>query len=145
MPLLLFALIALSGCSAILTRSARPSGTPVPLTIDCTVAYRSSVTVGIEREEVLTLPDDGSQQTIVFEDLVFHAQYSTGEAPPFERVLKLRVTPVGTEEEIAAQLFQFSRLALPRNQFLGEHGFTGLGYVYHPTSRAELQYRCMSR
>jgi hypothetical protein len=31
------------------------------------------------------------------------------------------------------------------NQFIGGHGFTGLVYVYHPSSDAELQYFCETR
>ena len=32
-----------------------------------------------------------------------------------------------------------------RAQFSGDHGFTGLSYVYHPTSGAELQFTCKAR
>jgi hypothetical protein len=43
------------------------------------------------------------------------------------------------------QLYQFIPEAELRDQFAGGHGFTGLTYVHHPTSSAELQYFCQSR
>lgn len=44
-----------------------------------------------------------------------------------------------------AQLYQMPRTEPIRNQFVGDHGFTGLNYVYHPTTRAEMQYLCLAR
>lgn len=29
-----------------------------------------------------------------------------------------------------------------RNQFVGDHGFTGLNYLYHPTTNQRFQYVC---
>jgi hypothetical protein len=42
--------------------------------------------------------------------------------------------------QIASQLYQLRDHGLPENDFVGGHGFSGLNYVYHPTSPAELQY-----
>lgn len=117
----------------------------MPLTIDCLVAYRSSVTVTIDQEEVLTLSASEGGKEIIFDYLEFHAQYWSGEEAPLERGLKAWVTSAGSDDDLAAQLYQLSRTELPRNRFLGEHGFTGLSYVYHPSSRAELRYACKAR
>ena len=127
------------------TTSASPSPETAAHTIDCLVAYRPSVSVGFEREETVSLSAATPAQTLSFTDLVFHAQYWPGNQPPNEHGLRLWVTPADREKELVSQLYQFSLIDSVRNQFLGNHGFTGLSYVYHPESRAELQYTCKSK
>jgi hypothetical protein len=145
-PFLLFVSLCLAGYDHVAKRSTNLEGELALLMIDCLVAYRSSVTVSIEQEKVLTLSANEGGKSIVFDDLEFHAQYwSSGEEPPFERGFKVWVTTVGSDDELVAQFYELSRTELPRNQFLREHGFTSLSYVYHPTSRAELQYMCEAR
>jgi hypothetical protein len=109
--------------------------------ITCHAAYRSGVSVPIEREVSFTLGDEDSQETTAFSDLAFHAQYSTGDLDR-ERALRLWVTEPGETAELTSQLYQLPLDSGPVNQFTGGHGFTGLNYVYHPESAAELQFWC---
>ena len=117
--------------------------------IVCTVAYRSDVTQGIEREETLRFNDVDDEQSVAFAEMVFNAAYRTGAADN-ERNLRLWVTDalasLGTDEGETAvyhsTLYQFEPQSGPQNQFVGGHGFTGLSYSYMPGSAAELQYWC---
>jgi hypothetical protein len=78
-------------------------------------------------------------------DLTFHAQYWPHDQAPGEHSLRVWVTANDTQAEVVSQLYQLSLTEPVRNQFSGAHGFTGLSYVYHPTSRAEAQYICKAR
>lgn len=130
--------------AALLLAACQGTGeTAVPraASITCHAAYRSGVSVPIEREESFTLADEDSRQALAFADLVFQAQYSTGQVDN-ERALLLRVTEQGQEDPLTTQLYQLPPASGPQNQFVGGHGFTGLNYVYHPTSGAELQFWC---
>jgi hypothetical protein len=131
-------LLILGSCSGTQT-------TPVPLNIDCHLAYRSSVTMGIEREETLSFSATDDSQTVAFSQLQFQAQYWAGAEQWAERALKVSVLPAESSNELAAQLYQLSKTEPLRNQFVGDHGFTGLHYIYHPTSGAELQYWCVAK
>lgn len=118
--------------------------TAVPAKADqivCTAAYRSSVEVGIEREETLTFTDADDEQSIAFADMTFHAAYRTGETDN-ERNLRVWVTDVAETAVYHSTLFQLETDSGPQNQFVGGHGFTGLNYSYTPGSNAELQYFC---
>ena len=108
--------------------------------ISCTAAYRSSVQVGIEREETLTFTDADAEQSVAFADLLFHAAYHTGAADN-ERNLRVWVTD-SNDDLMHATLYQLETDSGPQNQFVGGHGFTGLTYSYHPTSGAEMQFWC---
>lgn len=115
---------------------------PKAETITCTAAYRSSVEVGIEREETLTFGDSDTEQSVAFADMTFHTAYSTGAADN-ERALRLWVTRGGEEAMVShATLYQLPQDSGPQNQFVGGHGFTGLNYSYHPDSGAEMQFWC---
>ncbi len=109
--------------------------------IVCTAAYRSSVEVGIEREETLTFTDADDEQSIAFADMTFHVAYRTGAADN-ERSLRVWVTDVGKTAVYHSTLLQLEPTSGPQNQFVGGHGFTGLNYSYAPDSTAELQYWC---
>lgn len=54
----------------------------------------------------------------------------------------LIVADAATGREISRGLYQFDRSASQQPRFVGGHGFTGLHYVYHPATGAELQYFC---
>lgn len=68
------------------------------------------------------------------------------ESPAFNVVVR---SP-GHKEDITARLYQLERMSdepsapakRPESEFVGGHGFTGLGYVFDPDSKAELQYWC---
>lgn len=109
-------------------------------TITCTIAYRSSVERGIEREENITFTDSDAEQSVTFADMVFHAVYSTGEEDN-ERALRLWVTKGEDTAVTQSTLYQLPIDSGPENQFVGGHGFTGLNYSYHP-SGAEMQFWC---
>ncbi len=135
---LLAALILLAGCSSRQTGSAAAP----EVNIECQVAYRSSVEVEIEREERISLSKTATAQSLELQDLAVHAQYWPPGTAPGEHAVRLAVTPANSAAELAAQLFQLPLNEPVRNQFSSGHGFTGLGYVYHPTTGAELQYTC---
>lgn len=108
--------------------------------IVCTAAYRSSVEVGIEREETLTFTDADAEQSVAFAEMTFHAAYRAGVA---DNERNLRVWVTGSEDALLhSTLFQLSPDSGPQDQFVGGHGFTGLNYSYVPDSTAELQYWC---
>ncbi len=113
---------------------------PKASSITCTAAYRSSVQVGIEREEMITFTDADNEQSVAFADMVFHAAYSAGEADN-ERNVRVWVTDTA-DTVTQSTLYQLPIDSGPQNQFVGGHGFTGLNYSYHPDSGAELQFWC---
>ena len=117
------------------SRTARARAT------DFTAAYRSSVNGPIEREETITFTDVDAEQSLVFTDLIFHAAYATGNMDN-ERSLRTWVTAVDEAVIYNSQLYQLPLDSGPSNQFVGEHGFTGLNYSYHPDGSAELQFWC---
>jgi hypothetical protein len=88
--------------------------------------------------------DEDSTQSLPYIYVELHAEYNTGRADN-ERALRLWVTPTGEEKVLVSQLFQLADDSGPENQFLGEHGFTGLNYAYDPVSGAELQYWCEAK
>jgi hypothetical protein len=126
--------------AVLLTACGLPGGSPgAPSAIDCQVFYRSS-TAGRFSETDVTLSATANRESVTFEDLAFNAQYTDdiGEG----QSLALSVVDLETGQETARQLYQLDRQRGLVNQFVGGHGFTGLIYVYHPTSQAEMQYFC---
>ena len=114
----------------------------VPVSIDCRVFYRPSVTESLS-ESAITLTTSGDHEIIEFDDMEFNAQYWDDQ---FEgRSLLISVASPDTGDEVVRQLYQMDRGKSLINQFIGGHGFTGLIYVYHPSSTAELQYFCEAR
>ncbi len=135
----------LSGC----TRAApSPSASAVPLamSVECSTFYRSSVRVSIERQEKVTLTANDSEKQVSYDALTFHAAYYSGDQSYESRSISTWVTTTGSEDELARTLYQFAKTGKPGNQFNGgEHGFTGMNYVYDPISRAELQFWCTAQ
>jgi len=132
------ALIALTtGCRSIPTMG---SGAAQTVTIECQVFCRPSMGESFQ-ESIISLGPENDSQSAAFDDLTYSAQYmdDAGEGPS----LSLVVSDRRTEKEIARQLYQIDRSKGLANQFIGGHGFTGLNYVFHPTSPAELQYFCL--
>ncbi len=109
----------------------------------CHYAYRPGVSVPISSEGSVTFPDFDTAEFVGSEsdDMVFHAQYWNG-ADDGERALRLWVTAAGLAEPLTSHLYQLPQDSGPNDQFVGGHGFTGLNYVYHPNSGAELQFWC---
>ena len=113
--------------------------------VECLVAYSSRAGTGIDEQRTVVLSTDARQEAIDLGDLTFHAQYWPRNDAPGEHTFRVWVTVSDTQAEIVAQLYQLPLTEAVRNQFVGDHGFTGLGYVYHPVSRAELQYTCKAQ
>ncbi len=139
MELAIAAAVLLVGCTSSPETSNRQP--VVPVSIDCHVFYRASTTESL-RESKVRLTTDGDVEFIEFDDLGFNASYIDDG---FEaRSLVISITNLDSGVEIARQLNQMDRGKSLINQFIGGHGFTGLMYVYHPSSPGELQYFCES-
>ena len=109
-------------------------------TIICEVFYRSTAGQSLEAAPLMTFSGGNVQQTHEFEDMAFEARFQDDE---FEgRALSIAVTDLKTGSELTRQLYQFDAENPVANQFIGGHGFTGLNYVFHPDSSAEMQYFC---
>ena len=140
MGLLIGLTVLAAGCS----RSNEDAGgqSVVPVSIDCSVFYRPSASESLS-ESAVTLTTNADHEVIAFDDMEFNAEYWDDQ---FEgRSLLISVTSLDTGDEIVRQLYQMDRGKSLNNQFIGGHGFTGLIYVYHPSSTAELQCFCEAR
>lgn len=109
--------------------------------IVCNSAYRTTVTEPPTEGGAMRLADENATDSVAYDDLELHAEYRDGRTDG-ERSLRVWVTEVGVADPIVSQLYQLTPDEGPQNQFVGGHGFTGLAYVYHPESGAELQYWC---
>ncbi len=133
-------LLLVTGCTGV---QAEPASPAKASKIVCSAAYRASTSMPIEREESITFEDAAAQQTMSFGELDLHANYWTGKGDG-ERSVQLWVSEAGGGDPLISQLYQLPLDSGPQNQFVGGHGFTGLNYVYHPTSGAELQFWCQA-
>lgn len=113
-----------------------------PLTIECRVCYRTAPGES-SQESIIDLGPGNATHSEGFDDLTFSPQYMEDAGEGLS--LALAVSDAGTGRDIARQLYQIGRSNGLANQFVGGHGFTGLNYVFHPTSPAELQYFCQAK
>jgi hypothetical protein len=123
--------------------------------IECTIAYRGNPDRP-GREERLMVPAERDGQihkdAARFKHMSARITYFDDgyETPVFNVVVR---SP--GSGDIAAKSYQLQRLGeqggpdtqggdagKPENEFVGGHGFTGLGYVFDPDSKAEVQYFC---
>ena len=139
----------LFGTAALVIISCNPSSgvgggqSITPISIECQTFYRSSLAEAPSEGKTITLTTSNALEAIEFDNMVFTAEYHDDQ---FEgRSLVLSVTATDSSDQVIRQLYQIDGEMGLTNQFLGGHGFTGLGYVYHPTSPAELQYFCQAR
>ena len=150
---IIFAFLAACGSSGSVTPTTQPSdGSDKKLeSITCTFSFVARAG-GPGREETLAV--DAGQDSQEDRDSVRFGQmrarisyFDDGfESPAFNVVVR---SP-GHKEDITARLYQLERMSdepsapakRPDNEFVGGHGFTGLGYVFDPDSKAELQYWC---
>jgi hypothetical protein len=137
---LLAALFTLAACGS--TAGDRASGGEVgelPDTVSCEVYYRTAAGMPLEGT-TLTLSTAGDREMLDFDDLRFEATLlsDAGEG----QSLAIVVTNAIGGSELTRGLYQFDPQQGLVDQFVGGHGFTGLAYVYHPTSTSELQYFC---
>lgn len=115
------------------------------LKIECQFWYRKSVshqhteeasfvvTVPVTNGDVLDIPLDLPAENRKLGDFSIHVM-------PQQNSLLVDVYDNKANRQILRQLFQTG--VKLENQFSGSHGFTGLNYVYHPTSESELQFTC---
>lgn len=113
----------------------------VPESISCEVFYRASAGGSLEGSS-LTLSTNGDRQSLTFDDMRFEVVFlsDAGEG----QSLSISVTDLHTNSELTRALYQIDRQKGLNDQFIGGHGFTGLAYIYHPTSEGELQYFCLA-
>jgi hypothetical protein len=107
--------------------------------IKCSVYYRPTAGQPLG-ENIVTFTEHGDQESIELEDMTFNAQYFTDQYEGTS--LSMSVTNLVDGSELIRQLFQIDREKGLRDQFIGGHGFTGLVYIFHPDSTAEMQYFC---
>ena len=137
----LVTLVSLAACGLAADESnGGPAGT-IPDNVSCEVFYRPTAGAPFE-ESTLSLATDGDQGASDFDDIRFQATLlsDVGEG----KSLSIAVTDLAAGAELTRQLYQFDLVQGLRDQFIGGHGFTGLVYVFHPTSGSELQYFCMA-
>ena len=141
--LLLLAFPWLSGCSRYedTAAAAAPGGEQeIEIVFHC--FYRASVQTpqGETKEFTLKIPIVqgpvpeialGISGSAKFKDL-------TCSASAHYNSLSIHFQDNQSKKSISNILYQFS--SPPKNQFAGGHGFTGLHYVHHPESGAELQF-----
>jgi hypothetical protein len=108
--------------------------------IVCSAAYRVAQTEPLTEVDSLRLEDADIVLSLPYIYLELHAEYSDGRTDG-ERALRVWVTRTAEVDPLVTHLYQLAEDG-PQNQFLGDHGFTGLMYAYDPTSGAELQYWC---
>ena len=138
--LLFCAALLLAACSP----SPRAAGGPAAdfAGIECQVFYRPSIGESF-RESTVTLAKGGDRGVVEQDDLRWDAAYWDDEYEG--QSLSIAVTGLDTGQGLVRQLYQLDREKGLANQFIGGHGFTGLVYVYHPGSTAEMQYFCQAR
>jgi hypothetical protein len=132
----------------VLLVACRPSsqgsgaGSAAPVSVECQVFYRASMGESFAESSV-TLAAGGDRGTVEHDALRLDAQYRADEYEG--HALSISVSDQDSGEELVRQLYQIDREKGLVNQFVGGHGFTGLVYVYHPGSAAEMQYFCLVR
>jgi hypothetical protein len=139
---LLVILLSLSACGSAADEAPEtgPVGT-VPEDITCEVYYRPTAGQGLEGSTV-TLSTDGDRVSLDFDNMRFEAVFlsDVGEG----KSLAIATGDLDSGEELSRALYQIDQVQGLIDQFIGGHGFTGLAYVYHPASTAEIQYFCLA-
>jgi hypothetical protein len=127
------------GCS---TPGAAGGSSTGDIAIECQVFYRPSPGESFQ-EAAISLGPENATRSEVFDGMVFTGSFfeGPGEGPS----LSLAISDPVTEDEMARQLYQIDQSKGLTNQFIGGHGFTGLVYIFHPGSPAELQYFCSAQ
>ena len=105
-------------------------------------AYRHAQTVEIEREETVRIelrPLSGARPDIMTDDI---RALTFGDMEVEVQVYPDAVFLLIADAKTANMLTTFNYTATDRlrNQFGGGFSFTGLHYIYHPRSEAELQF-----
>lgn len=107
-----------------------------PIAIDCSLSYAQGAV------EVLTILPEDAFTAHSFGGLTFELLLTDDENEG--RSLTVRALD-DQDALLVSTLFQMSRAALPRNEFQGQHGFTGLNFVRDHPAGETLQYACFAR
>jgi hypothetical protein len=113
--------------------------TAIPEKIDCTVSYRSSNSQGFDKQKI-SLTSDFRGKELKFDDLNFRATYSGDEFEGWSLIIQVGLAE--NNKQLHEQLYQLDREQGLRNQFIGPHGFTGLGSIDNPNTTGQIQYLC---
>jgi hypothetical protein len=137
----LICITLLTGCGAGKSETVIKSSEQIRIT--CEVFFRPSAGTPLEASPELSFEGGNKRQSVDFESLSFEAIF---QDDPYEgRALKINISTLDGRKTVVSQLYQFDSQNPPINQFVGGHGFTGLVYVFHPDSAAEMQYFCNLR
>lgn len=140
---LLISLVSLVACQTTAEESNGDQAGTIPDEVSCEAFYRPSPGESFE-ESTLTLstvPEQGSvTASAEFDDMRAEATFisDAGEG----KSLSIVIVDLTTGAELSRGLYQLDSQKGLTDQFVGGHGFTGLAYVYHPTSDSEVQYFC---
>ena len=136
---LLVTLVSLAACGSPAEEGGDDQAGTIPDNVSCEVFYRPAASAAFD-ESTLTLSTAGAQESLTFEDMGFEATFlsDAGEG----KSLAIAVTDLAAGAELSRGLYQLDSQKGLANQFVGGHGFTGLAYVYHPSSGSEVQYFC---
>ncbi len=107
-----------------------------PIAIDCSLTYAQGDV------EVMTILPGDELLAQTFGGLTFELLLTDDENAG--RSLTVRALDA-QDALLVSTLFQMSRFELPRNEFQGQHGFTGLNYVRDHPANETLQYACFAR
>jgi hypothetical protein len=138
---IIFILLLASGCGS--DDASSKGGTADPLNVTCEVFYRPDAGMPLEAAPEITFSGGNQWGSAEFERLTFEARFQDDQYEG--RALSISITTPDNGDVLTSQLYQFDSKNPPQNQFIGGHGFTGLVYVYHPDSSAEMQYFCNLR
>jgi hypothetical protein len=128
-------------------KPAEPNGVPADAgSIRCTFAYRESNELmagqsgnepGFQFEQRVTSvqPNEAASQTLGLVTLTLRYDVDDVETDSFS--LNARAD----DKSLLSILYQLGA-GLPKNQFAGGHGFTGLLYLTHPSAGGDYQAYC---
>jgi hypothetical protein len=112
-----------------------PGCETVPIAVDCSYVYDGKqIDVSYEENE--------TKETAVGGSLVVDASLFDDEIDG--RSFSITVFAEDSAEHTGA-LYQMMRDELPTNEFVGDHGFTGLNTVWDSANQESLQYACFAR
>jgi hypothetical protein len=112
----------------------------VALAVDCSFYY-----LGVQQSARFPASDElggGTPTTVEIGDTI-KAIGILSDSEYEGRSFSIRITSAD-EAMIASILYQMDRTRHPANEFLGDHGFTGLHYVRDPANGETLQYGCFA-
>lgn len=138
-PVVLACLAVSFGCAA--QEEAAPKSSKVQ--VICHLAYRANPAGKFQEKKIAIeiplqsgpVPEIARTKTKIhkFNDMHVRISYDVNS-------LSVSVTDSKTGKQIYSQLYQLQPGL--KNQFSGGHGFTGLAYINHPTSKTQLQMWC---